>query len=77
MLFVKKPKNAWGYVKTVFAILFKKHHKKEYFEYFKTDYIKIKSKIGIPLTIDGEYGGRRKEIEIRNINKAIEYIIPI
>ncbi len=52
MLFVRKPKNFIGYVKTIFAILFKKHHKKEYFEYFQTDKIKIKSKIGIPWTMD-------------------------
>lgn len=52
MLFIKKPKNFWGYVKTIFAILLKKHYKKEYFEYFKTDSIKIKSNMGIPWTID-------------------------
>ena len=52
MLFVKKPKNTWGYIKTLFAILFKKHHNKKYFEYFKTDSIKLKSEIGIPWTID-------------------------
>ena len=52
MLFIKKPKNWIGYIKTIFAILFKKHSKKEYFEYFKTDKIKIKSGIGIPWTID-------------------------
>ena len=77
MLFIKKPKSILGYVKTLFAILFKRHHKKEYFEYFKTDYIKINSEIGIPWTIDGEFGGRKKDIEIQNINRAIEYIIPI
>ena len=27
MLFIKKPKNFLGYLKTVFAILFKRHHK--------------------------------------------------
>ena len=52
MLFIKKPKNGWGYVKTLFAVLFRRHNNKKYFEYFKTDYIKIKSKIGIPWTID-------------------------
>ena len=52
MLFIRKPKNFLGYLKTVFAILLKKHHKKKYFEYFKTDRIKISSETGIPWTID-------------------------
>lgn len=77
MLFIKKPNSIWGYIKTIFAILFKKHHKKQYFEYYKSDKIKITSEMGIPWTIDGEFGGRRKEVEINNINMAIEYIIPI
>lgn len=77
MLFIKKPNSIWGYIKTIFAILFKKHHKKQYFEYYKSDKIKITSEMGIPWTIDGEFGGRRKEVQINNINMAIEYIIPI
>lgn len=60
MLFIKKPKNFWGYVKTIFAILFKKHYKREYFEYFKTDNIKIKSNIGIPWTIDRRIWRKKK-----------------
>lgn len=77
MLFIKKPCNIWGYIKTIFAILFKQHYKKQYFEYYKSDKIKITSEMSIPWTIDGEFGGRRKEVEINNINMAIEYIIPI
>ena len=30
-----------------------------------------------PWTIDGEFGGRKKEVEINNINMAIEYVIPM
>ncbi|MBO4816543.1 MAG: hypothetical protein J5507_06650 [Clostridia bacterium] len=60
MLFIKKPKNIRGYIKTIFAILFKKHNKKEYFEYFKTDKIKITSKIGLPWTIDRRIWWKKK-----------------
>lgn len=52
MLFVKKPKGFLGYVKTVFAILFKQHSKDKYFEYYQTDKIKLTSEIGIPWTVD-------------------------
>jgi len=77
MLFIKRPQGIIGYTKTVFAILFKKHSNKKYFEYYQTNKIKITSETGIPWTIDGEFGGRRKEVEINNINMAIEYIIPM
>ena len=77
MLFIKKPKNILGYINTMHALIWKQHYKKKYFEYYQTDNIKIKSKIGVPWTIDGEFGGRKKEVEIKNINKAIEYIIPM
>lgn len=77
MLFIKRPHGIIGYTKTIFAILFRKHNKKKYFEYYQTDKIKIISEAGIPWTIDGEYGGRKKEIEINNNHMAIEYIIPM
>ena len=60
MLFIKKPKNIVGYIKTIFAILFKKHNKKEYFEYFKTDKIKITSQIGMSWTIDRRIWRKKK-----------------
>lgn len=77
MLFIKRPHGIIGYAKTIFAILFRKHNNKKYFEYYQTDRIRITSETGIPWTIDGEFGGRKKEVEINNINMAIEYIIPM
>ena len=60
MLFIKKTRNIWGYVKTIFAILFKQHNKKEYFEYYQSDKIKIVSEIGIPWTIDRRVWRKKK-----------------
>jgi diacylglycerol kinase family enzyme len=77
ILFIKRPHGIMGYIKTIIAILLKKHSNKKYFEYYQTDKIKITSKAGIPWTVDGEFGGRKKEVEINNINKAIEYVIPM
>ncbi len=61
MLFIKKPKNFAGYIKTIVSILFKQHQKKKYFEYFQTDKIKITSDIGIPWTIDRRIWWKKKE----------------
>ncbi|MFP3155853.1 YegS/Rv2252/BmrU family lipid kinase [Lachnospiraceae bacterium ZAX-1] len=42
---------------------------------FKTDYLKITAEEDIPWTLDGEFGGNHRELEIRNENKAIELMI--
>ena len=60
MLFIKNPKGIAGYIATIFAILFKKHDNKKYFEYFKTDKISIKSETGMPWTIDRRIWWKKK-----------------
>ena len=77
MLFIKRPGKFSEWIGAIFAILFKQHHKKKYFEYFQTKEIEIKSETGITWTLDGEYGGRKKEVKIENIPMAIDYIIPM
>lgn len=75
VLFIKRPKNIIQWINTLIAVLLKKHNK-NYFYYFKTDNIKIESDNNLTWTLDGEYGGRRKKVEIKNNKQAIEYIIP-
>lgn len=65
MLFIKKPKNIIGYINTIFAILFKRHNNKKYFEYYQTDKINITAKKGILWTIDRRIWRKKK----RNRNK--------
>ena len=60
MLFVRKPDNFKGYINTIFALLFKKHQNKKYFEYYQTDKIKISSKSGIYWTIDRRIWWKKK-----------------
>ena len=75
LLFIKKPKNISDWFGTIWALLLKQHSKK-YFYYKQISNVKIYSNKNITWTLDGEYGGRKKDISIFNINKAIEYIIP-
>lgn len=75
VLFIKKPKNLIDWFNMLINLLFKKHGKR-YFYFFQTSKIRIMSEKNLSWTLDGEYGGRKKEIEIKNNNKAIEYIIP-
>ena len=60
MLFIKKPKNIIGYIKTIISIIFKQHQNKKYFEYFQTNKIKITSNMGIPWTIDRRIWRKKK-----------------
>ena len=59
----------------VFNILFKQYNNKN-FLYLQGSNIKINSSINLKWTLDGEYGGRQKEVIIQNNKKALEYVIP-
>lgn len=77
MLFIKKPKNIIKWINTIILLIFRRHYNNKYFYYFQTNKIKIEAKQNLTWTIDGEYGGRRKEILIDNKHKAIKFIIPL
>lgn len=51
VLFIKRPKNIIGWIKTLFLLAVKKH-KKKYFYYFQTDKIEIESKQKLTWTLD-------------------------
>lgn len=59
-LFIKRPNGTIGYIKTILAILLKKHDNKQYFEYYQTDKIKIRSETGVPWTIDRRIWRKKK-----------------
>lgn len=76
MVFVKKPKNIFEFMDMLFALVTKNHNKK-YFYSFQSDKVNIKSETSIPWTLDGEYGGRVKDVAIKNNKQNITYLVPI
>lgn len=76
VLLIKRPKNIFGWIRMLNLLILKRHDRK-YFYYAQTDKIEFKSEQNLTWTIDGEYGGRKKEIFIKNNKEAIEYVIPI
>lgn len=42
---------------------------------FKTDRVKFYSQEKIPWTLDGEYGGSHSEVEVKNLQKALEIMV--
>lgn len=75
VLLIRKPKKIIDWINTAFLLLAKKH-KNKYFYYTQTKEIKFKSNQGLNWTLDGEYGGRNKEVKIKTNNKAINFVIP-
>ena len=43
---------------------------------FKTRHLKIKSEESIPWTLDGEYGGTHKEVDLMNLQQVLKMIVP-
>lgn len=43
---------------------------------FKTSYLKIETPEEVAWTLDGEFGGRHTEVVIRNLNQALEIMVP-
>ena len=75
IILVKKPKNKIGLLGIVFNILFKRYNNKN-FVYLQGSNIKIYSQTHLNWTLDGEYGGRKKDVEIVNNKQALTMVIP-
>lgn len=74
-IFVKKPKNMFSTINIILKILSGNLNDKNIY-YFKTSRIKVNSKQPLEISIDGEYGGKRNELEVSNIKQNFEYILP-
>lgn len=75
IVLVKKPKKKIGYLKIATNILFKKYSSKD-FLYLQGRNIKIDAKTHLNWTLDGEYGGRKNFVEIKNNKEALTMVIP-
>lgn len=75
MLLIRKPKNILHLMKILICLL-KKKYDDPYFVYEKVKSVKFTMKENVKWTIDGEDVGETKEVEIQNVYKRIEYVIP-
>ena len=75
IVLVKRPKKKIGYLSIALNILFKKYTNKN-FLYLQGSNINIKAKTHLNWTLDGEYGGRKKIIDIKNNKEALTMVIP-
>lgn len=74
-IFVKKPKNILQTLKIAAKVL-SGHLQDKNVYYFKTAHLKIETTEETQWSIDGEYSGKVKDIEISNLPKNSTYIVP-
>lgn len=74
-IFVKKPKNIWQTLKIAAKVL-SGHLQDKNVCHFKTAHLKIETTEDTEWSIDGEYSGKVKNIEISNLPKNRTYLVP-
>lgn len=72
---IKMPKSLIALQEIITALLVNQFDTK-YMYSFKTKKILFESENEIPWTLDGEFGGDHKRVEIENLQKAVKIIIP-
>lgn len=72
---IKKPKNPIELQEIIASLLIEQIDTK-YMYTFKTGFITFESLEEIPWTLDGEYGGEHDYVEIKNMNKQFEIMVP-
>lgn len=75
VLLAKKPKNIFSTILVVFKIL-TGNLNDEHITFFKTSGLKVEFPYEIDLSVDGEYGGKKKEFEIKLDEKKTKYLVP-
>ena len=73
VLLVRRPKNILELNEIITALLGGADTSS--IESFKTSYLKITSETQISWTLDGEFGGEHREVEIQNMNHAVNIIL--
>ena len=68
---IKLPRNAME-LNNIIVSLLNRDVNSEFMHYFKTAALTIESEEELPWTLDGEFGGNHRLVQIENRNKAIE-----
>lgn len=71
---IKMPRNPLE-LQNILAALVLNQVDSKYMYSFKTDHIEFHSEDAIPWTLDGEYGGHKKDVCIENKERALELIV--
>lgn len=74
VILIKKPQNIIELHGIISALVYEKLENNPHIIYFKTNLLKISTSDEVAWTLDGEYGGTQKEVEILNLSREIQII---
>ena len=74
-IFIRKPKNIFGYIKILSSFIRKEYSENEYILSTRAKKYEIQSEENIAWTIDGEFAGDFKDVTINNEKRAIEFAV--
>ncbi|MBQ7782117.1 MAG: diacylglycerol kinase family lipid kinase [Lachnospiraceae bacterium] len=72
---IRRPTNATELNKLI-AALVEQNTESEFIYWFKTAKLKVESEEKVAWTLDGEYGGEHKKVQIEDFKQAMEIIVP-
>lgn len=72
--FIRRPRNPLE-LQEILAALLKEELDSHYMYSFRTRHLTVEAEEMVPWTLDGEFGGEHKNVEISNNQKAIDIII--
>lgn len=75
ILLIKSPKYFIQLIPIFFSLIFHKY-KNKHIIFKQASQIEIEFHEEVPWTLDGEFGGKVKKAQIKNIEKNIEYLVP-
>ncbi len=75
VLLIKEPKNIFDTIGMIFKVIRGNFKDKDIY-YFRTNKLHIESFDECGWSIDGEYGGNNKTVNISNLNKWTKYLVP-
>ena len=73
---IKMPQNPIQLNEILTNLVMPKDIETPYIYTFKTDHIRIHCDDYVPWTLDGEFGGEQDYVEIENVQKAMEIMVP-
>lgn len=74
-IFIRKPKNIFGYIKILSSFLRKEYSENEYIFSTRAKEYEIQSEENLSWTIDGEFAGSFNNVIINNQKRAIEFAV--
>lgn len=75
VVLIKEPKTPFDWQSIITSVLTRDIEHNERIITFKTDKLTIESEKEIPWTLDGEFGGKHKKVEIVNRKQAVEILV--